>query len=207
MRGKLIAIEGIDRVGKSTLARRLAGFFESTKIPYILTREPGGTPLGEQIRHILLSTTSPTDLCLEAEVLLFLASRAQHVRQVISPALEQGIHVITDRFSLTTHAYQGAGGGLSPAATTIQKELMAVPSIDHLIVLDCDPREIAARSQQEEARLDRFESKSPDYFDRARAAFRSADGFCESRILIDASQPPDAVYEQAESWLMNAMYG
>ena len=112
MQRLLLTLEGIEGSGKSTQAQRLKAFLDSRGIPSILTREPGGSPLGERIREMIL-TPGKEPLTPEAEVLLFLAARAQHVRRIIGPALDKGEVVICDRFTDATLAYQGGNGTIS----------------------------------------------------------------------------------------------
>src|SRR5690606_685673 len=125
-----------------------------------------------------------------AEVLLFQAARAQHVAELIEPTLARGVNVLTDRYVFSTYAYQARAGGLLPLATTMRPELMVVPPIDHLIVLDCDAATAAQRLRIADRAPDRIERNSPEYFERAREAFKEACGLCESSILIDATQAP-----------------
>ena len=112
MRRLLLTLEGIEGSGKSTQAQRLKAFLDSRGIPAVLTREPGGSPLAERIRELVL-TPGEEPPAPEAELLLFLAARAQHVRRVIGPALERGEVVICDRFTDATLAYQGGGRSMS----------------------------------------------------------------------------------------------
>src|SRR5258706_13306210 len=108
-RGKLITLEGIDGAGKSSHVAGIADFLRKRGKDVVVTREPGGTPLGEKLRTVLLSQT----LSIDTETLLVFAARREHVVQVIAPALERGRWVVSDRFTDATYAYQGAGGGMA----------------------------------------------------------------------------------------------
>ena len=114
-RGLFITFEGSEGCGKSTQVKRLAGRLEAQGIPFLLTREPGGTPIGEKIRELLQFAPESAAMRPETELLLFEASRSQLVREVIEPALARGLHVVSDRFFDSTTVYQGAARRLDPA--------------------------------------------------------------------------------------------
>ena len=122
MSGVFIALEGIDGSGKSTIARRLVAELQGAGRVAVLTREPGGTAIGEQIRTVLLGQASASMLP-ETEMLLFAAARAQHVGEVIRPALAQGLIVVTDRFSDSSLAYQWGARGLAKRDVSLAQEL------------------------------------------------------------------------------------
>ena len=109
-RGMFISLDGIDGAGKTTHLQAIQAWFVAQDLPFVMTREPGGTPLGESLRALLLDPA--TDISNETECLLMFAARQQHLQDVIEPALAQGIHVISDRFTDATFAYQGGGRGL-----------------------------------------------------------------------------------------------
>lgn len=139
-RGRFIVLEGVEASGKSTHAVRLAA-----ELGALLTREPGGTPLGERLRALVLDPGSPP-VSARAEALLMLAARAQHVEEVIRPALNHGRDVVCDRFSASTIAYQGHGRGLDPIELARLSEWAAAGiAPDRVILLDVAPHEVARR--------------------------------------------------------------
>ena len=164
MRGRLIALEGGEACGKSTQAARLA-----TAIGAVLTREPGGTRFGEQIRALLLDEAGPS-LVPRAEALLMAAARAQHVAEVIRPALEAGRDVVTDRYAHSSLAYQGHGRRL-PVSEVAQLSTWATEDLwpDLVILLDL-PGDVA--SQRRGASADRFESEGEEFHRRVRQGYR-----------------------------------
>ena len=164
MRGRLIALEGGEACGKSTQAARLA-----TAIGAVLTREPGGTRSGEQIRALLLDEAGPS-LVPRAEALLMAAARAQHVAEVIRPALEAGRDVVTDRYAHSSLAYQGHGRRL-PVSEVAQLSTWATEDLwpDLVILLDL-PGDVA--SQRRGASADRFESEGEEFHRRVRQGYR-----------------------------------
>jgi dTMP kinase len=189
-RGRFIAFEGGEGCGKSTQARRLADALDA-----LLTREPGGTPVGSDLREILLSPAT-MGLASRCEALLMAADRAQHVHEVVGPALASGRHVVTDRFAGSSIAYQGYGRGLDPDEVR-RLSRWACDGIwpDLVVLLDLAPAVAAARV-----------GPSPDRFEDESAAFhaRVADGFRaqaaadpEGWVVVDASgtiaQVADAV--------------
>src|ERR1700757_2361717 len=155
-----ITFEGSEGSGKSTQAKRLAAHFQRCGVPYILTREPGGTPIGESIRDLLQFAPHNSNMTPETELLLFQASRSQLVREVITPALERGMWVIADRFFDSTTVYQGAARKLD---REIIERLNAfsvgdcVPDIT--FVLDVDAATAASR-MQEPRKADRMEQQA-----------------------------------------------
>jgi len=194
-RGRFIVLEGIEGVGKTTQARQL--FERLSQVlpkPPFLTREPGGTPLAEQVRQIVLHQSSDEYLCAEAELLLMMASRLQHWRQVIQPKLEQGEWVICDRFIGSSLAYQGAGRGLSQ--TMIQDLHTALdPTMvpDQVILLDLTVAESRDRLKNRALSQDRMEANNDDFFHKARQAFLTAAQAHNNYAVIQANQKPAAV--------------
>jgi dTMP kinase len=183
--GKLITLEGVDGAGKSTHIEFIADRLRAQGRTVLVTREPGGTPLAERLRELLLN--EPMDAL--AETLLMFAARADHVRQLIRPALEAGSWVVCDRFSDATAAYQGAGKGI--AMDLIQQLAEAThPGLrpDRTLVFDC-PYDIARqRLNATGRRLDRFEREDRQFFERVREAYLARSAAEPGRIrLIDAS--------------------
>lgn len=192
-KGKFITIEGVEGVGKSTNIEHLQSLFDERNIKYILTREPGGTLLGERIRELLLSISDET-LDVTAELLLVFAARAQHVQKVIRPALEKGMWVLCDRFTDATFAYQGAGRGIDEAAISMLQTLVQHSlRPDLTIILDLDPVIGMQRAVQRGA-LDRFEQEKLDFFERVRAGYLAIAAAEPHRCaVVDASRSLPAV--------------
>lgn len=191
--GKFITLEGTEGVGKSTNLTYIAKWLEAQGIEVVITREPGGTPMAEEIRELLLSKRNekvdPT-----AELLLIFAARAQHLTQVIRPALARGAWVLSDRFTDATYAYQGAGRGLNRSTietleTLVQGELRP----DLTLVLDIDV-ELGLTRAAARAELDRFESEAIPFFEKVRKAYcEQAKAAPERYALINAGQTLEEV--------------
>ena len=179
----------------------------------VLTREPGGTPLAERIRELLLGERSgpgegreQEPLAAETELLLMFAARAQHVRQVIAPALQRGAWVVSDRFTDSSYAYQGDGRGLDAAwIADLERRVVGLrPGLT--LLLDLDVREGRARASGRDLWPDRIESEQDDFFERVRAGFRRRAAAEPERFrLVDASRSPSevgrAVAEAVDAWL------
>ena len=199
--GKFITLEGVEGVGKSTNMAVIEGWLSRRQIPYQKTREPGGTPLAESIRELLLQ---PREEAFDntAELLLVFAARAQHLRHKILPALQCGQWVLSDRFTDATYAYQGGGRGL-PMATIALLEQLVQEGLkpDLTIVLDL-PVEIGLRRAAQRSDKDRFEQEQADFFQRVRGAYlqRVAQDPARYRV-VDASQELIQVQAQIESIL------
>lgn len=192
-RGSFITIEGGEGVGKSTNIACVENFLKSRSIPFIKTREPGGTPLAEELRGILLAPREE-NVCEKTELLLMFAARAQHLQQVILPALEQGTWVICDRFTDATYAYQGGGRGLSLATIGILEELVQDGlQPDLTLLLDVDVQTGLARLDARPD-TDRFEREQTAFFEAVRAMYRQRAQQDPRRFrVIDASQALEAV--------------
>ena len=192
-RGRFITFEGIDGAGKSSHLQKLADFLRQRGLNVVTSREPGGTPLGEQLRQLLLSEA----MHLETEALLMFAARREHLAQVIVPALARGDWVICDRFSDATYAYQSGGRGLDREKFA-QLETWVHPQLQPDLTLLFDlPVDLATRRIAAQARaLDRFEVERKDFHDRVRRAYLERAATAPQRIrIIDTNQPPDAVAE------------
>ncbi len=194
MRGRFIVVEGVDASGKSTLAARLAEAM-SPRRRVLLTREPGGTRIGEGIRKILLDARH-SGMTPLTELLLYMASRAQLVEQEIRPALRRGIHVVCDRYYYSTAAYQGAAGGLGAGRVIeIAEKVCGFEKPDLVLVLDLPPRIARARKGN---RNDRVEGKGLSYQDRVRRGFLDMARRDRRRFrVIDARRTADDVFLQA----------
>ena len=200
VRGRFITFEGGEGCGKSTQVRRLKEALEREGIEVVLTREPGGTWLSEEIRHLIKdqATDAPCD---RSELLLFLAARAQLVRNVIRPALEAGKWVVSDRFSDSTLAYQGYGRGL-PLDILRTANDFACDGLkpDLTLLLDVAPETAAARMRGREAATnttaDRIERAGDAFHARLRIGFAELAKAEPGRIVtIDANGTPDEVWE------------
>ena len=200
-RGRFVTFEGGEGCGKSTQVRRLKESLEADGVEVVLTREPGGTPLAEEIRR-LIKDPSADPPCDRSERLLFLAARAQLVRNVIRPALAAGKWVVSDRFSDSTLAYQGYGRGLSLAFIASADEF-ACEGLrpDLTILLDVRPETAAARLRGREAAThtaaDRIERAGEEFHARLRKGFAALANAEPARILtVDANGTPDEVWEK-----------
>lgn len=199
-----ITIEGGEGSGKSTLIRALASYFEERGQTTLVTREPGGTLLGEKIRTLLLEA-SDHDVSPRAEVLLFLASRAEHVERVILPALKQGKVVLCDRFIDSTLAYQGFARGF-PIETLRTLSLFSSDNLepDKTLYLDISPDKglERARGAVKEEANDRIESETLGFHDKVRRGFLTLADLYPNRIrVLDATLPPEEVFEHAKRYL------
>jgi len=193
-RGLFITLEGGEGAGKSTQAQRLAAHLRRLGRPAVATREPGGSPGAEAIRALLVK--GETDRwSATAETLLMYAARIDHVERVIAPALARGDVVICDRFTDSTRAYQGAGGGANPALIeALEREVRALCWPDLTLVFDLDPAEGLARASGRAGAETRFEAKGVAFHERLRAAFLAiAEAEPDRCRLIDAAAAPDAV--------------
>ena len=200
-RGKFITFEGGEGCGKSTQVKRLKEALEQEGVEILLTREPGGTWLSEEIRHLIKDqeTDAPCD---RAELLLFLAARAQLVNNVIRPALEKGVWVISDRFSDSTIAYQGYGRGLPLDAIRLTNDF-ACDGLkpDLTFLLDVSPEVSLERMHRRESATntsaDRIEKAGDDFHARLRGGFAAlAKAEPERIVTIDANGTPDEVWNQ-----------
>jgi dTMP kinase len=200
-RGKFLTIEGTEGVGKSTNLAFVADWLRARGIEVIVTREPGGTPLAEEIRSLLLSKRDePVDEA--AELLLVFAARAQHLAQVIKPAMARGAWVLSDRFTDATYAYQGGGRGLSKS-TIEQLEQLVQGDLrpDLTLILDIDV-ELGLNRARQRGELDRFESETIGFFEQVRAAYRQRAVVAPERYaLVDAAQTLDAVQADIDKLL------
>lgn len=188
-RGLFLTLEGVEGVGKSTNIEYITQYLERRGIEYVLTREPGGTALAEEIRDLLLAVHEEPMSEL-TELLLVFAARAQHLDKVIQPALSKGKWVVCDRFTDATFAYQGAGRGLS-AETIDQLQLLVQGELrpDLTLILDLDP-EIGLARAGNRGELDRFELEQQSFFRHVRQGYLDiAQAEPERCKVIDASKP------------------
>ena len=205
MRGQFITLEGGEGVGKSTNLAVVTQWLQQRKIDFIVTREPGGTPLAEEIRQLLLSPRQE-QVSERAELLMMFAARAQHIATVIEPALAAGRWVLCDRFTDATHAYQGGGRGVSTALINQLQDLVHGELTPNLtLLLDLPVEEGMARAGQRGA-LDRFEQEELSFFNRVRQRYLELAAEQPQRFrVIDASQPLATVGEQINAELDSAL--
>ncbi|HET7359619.1 MAG TPA: dTMP kinase, partial [Rhodanobacteraceae bacterium] len=193
-RGRLITLEGGEGAGKSTLLEGLRAHLAARGIEPVLTREPGGTPFGENVRALVLDAAMHGQVCAEAELLLMFAARAQLVREVLRPALDAGRWILCDRFTDASYAYQGGGRG-QPAARIADLERWAadalVPDLTLLLDLAVDTGRARAAGRGD---ADRIEGEGDGFFERVRATYRARAAAEPARFrVIDATQPAPAV--------------
>jgi dTMP kinase len=196
----LITFEGSEGSGKSTQADRLAVHFQRCGIPCILTREPGGTPIGETIRELLQFAPHNSTMTAETELLLFAASRSQLVREVIRPALKRGTCVIADRFFDSTTAYQGAARKLDRQMIERLNTFAVGDCLpDITFVLDVDAATAMSRMQHAPRKADRMEQQAAEFYERVREGYREIAARDPGRIvLIDGSRDADEI--ENEIW-------
>ena len=204
---KFITFEGVDGAGKSTHLAWFAGALRQRGFDVVVTREPGGTPLGEQLREILLNQP----MGIGTEALLMFAARLEHIEQVIKPALRAGKWVISDRFSDASFAYQGGGRGLDWDKLS-QLEQWVHPDLQPDLTLFFDvPVEVARqrlrisdRAGANNVSLDRFEKEQADFFERVRAGYHKRVQQNPQRyVVIDAAQTLESVKHELEVIISN----
>jgi dTMP kinase len=193
--GKFITLEGIDGAGKSTHLAWLREALEQRGHEVVVTREPGGTPLGETLRGLLLNH----HMHLETEALLMFASRREHLAEVIVPALQQGKWVISDRFTDASFAYQGGGRGIDEARLRILEDWVQQGLQPDLTLLFDVPLEVARQRLSTNASLDRFEQEQQDFFQRVREAYlRRAAQFPDRIRVIDSARSLPVIRAELE---------
>lgn len=191
-RGRFIVVEGAEGVGKSTQAVRLLAFLRSHGIRAELTREPGGTAVGEGIRELVLGSGEP--IPRETELLLILAARAAFVRQRVEPALAGGTWVVSDRFDLSTFAYQGHGRGIDlDWIDRVNHYVTSGLTPDLYLVLDLPVREGIGRLERQNRPLDRIESETRGFLGDVRRGYVELAGSVERAELVSASGGPAEV--------------
>jgi len=193
-RGLFITFEGSEGCGKSTQVKRLAARLDNANVPCLLTREPGGTEIGETIRELLQFAPHNLPMTPETELLLFEASRSQLVREKIKPALELGTCVIADRFFDSTIVYQGAARKLDRQFVEQLNRFAVGDCIpDITFVLDID-KETAQARMQGPRRPDRMEQQPEEFYERVRTAYRELAGHESKRIvLVDGGGSPESI--------------
>jgi dTMP kinase len=205
MRGSFLTIEGGEGAGKSTMMDRVAAWLESGGRQVVRTREPGGTELAEKLREILLDKTN-TGLSDQAELLLVFASRAQHLAELIRPALQRGDTVLCDRFTDATWAYQGGGRGVPAGDIAVLERLVHGDLQPDLTLLLDLPVAQGLQRASRRSESDRFEEESLGFFERVREAYlRRAAAAPQRFVVIDASGGVEQVWERVEAALKQRM--
>jgi dTMP kinase len=194
--GKFITLEGVEGVGKTTNLTYIQSWLESHDIPLVITREPGGTELGEDIRKLLLGHAHD-GMSGDTELLLMFAARAEHLDKIILPALQRGDWVLCDRFTDATYAYQGGGRGIdrhriAAMEQWVQRDLRP----DLTILLDL-PVDIGLQRAGERSEPDRFEKEHRQFFEKVRDTYLELVSISPERYrIIDASVPLEQVQQQ-----------
>jgi dTMP kinase len=205
--GLFITFEGIDGCGKSTLLEELSRWLTERSIPHIRTREPGGTPLGESVRRLLLDPASAGAICAEAEVLLYTASRAQLLQEVIVPALNKGWWVLSDRYIDATLAYQGYGRGLDAARLRPLQEWATQGLVPNkTVLLDCPVDVALQRIRGRNATLDRIELENRLFHERVRSGYLELASLEPERfVVLDGGRPLPAVLEDFRNLFLDPL--
>lgn len=193
MQGRFITFEGIDGAGKSTQIEVIHQAIKARGIEVVRTREPGGTPLSEKIRELLLTESMQP----ETETLLFFASRAEHIARVIRPAMARGAWVLSDRFTDATYAYQVGGRGFSAEKVeALEAWTHGGFQPDLTVLFDIEPQ-VAAERLAKARQLDRFEKESLDFFTRVREAYLTrARQYPERFLIINSMRDKDVVSDE-----------
>ena len=200
-KGRFITVEGSEGVGKSTNMEFIVNDLRARGKTVVMTREPGGTPVAEQIRTVLLQTEvgSMSNHC---ELLLMFAARADHLERIIRPALERGEWVVCDRFIDATYAYQGGGRGMDEHKIGILERFVLHGTLPDLTILLDAPPEVSAARRHARGISDRFEAEEAEFFSRVRRKYRERAELDPSRIsLADASGSVDQVQAKLKTLL------
>ena len=193
-KGFMVVFDGSNGAGKTTVINEVEKYISSKGLDVVLTREPGGTRIGEKIRHIILDPSTP-EMCDMTELMLFGAGRSQHIQEKIKPALQAGKIVISDRFDAATFSFQHYARGIDLASIKKINDLaLAGFQPDMNIILDLDPIEGLKRVKSRGEGLDRLEDEKLDFLIKARNGYLTqAKAQPERFVIIDASQSKDAV--------------
>lgn len=202
-RGRFITLEGVDGAGKSTHAGWLVEAIRAAGHAVLATREPGGTPIGEMLRELVLHQP----MRLETETLIMFAARCEHLHTVIEPALARGMWVVCDRFTDATYAYQGGGRELGAAPVAALEAWIGAPQPDRTWLFDV-PLDVARARLARSRDPDRFEREEGVFFERVRAAYHARAQAHPRRVhVVDGSQPLAAVRARLESELAQLLAG
>ena len=198
MQGKFITLEGIEGSGKSTNLETVKSILDQYKIDYVLTREPGGGPLGPHLRKLLLDKDQ--SISPSVEMLLMMADRKDHVDNLINPNLDKGIWVISDRYLDSTIAYQGGGRQLDINLITSLSASLKLPTPDFTLLFDL-PVDVALERAKERSELDRFEREPKDFHSRIRESYLELASTNHRIKTIDSSKDFESVSLQVENYL------
>ena len=198
MQGKFITLEGIEGSGKSTNLVTIKSILDQYKIDYVLTREPGGGPLGPHLRKLLLDKDQ--SISPSVEMLLMMADRRDHVDNLINPNLDKGIWVISDRYLDSTIAYQGGGRQLDIDLISSLSASLKLPTPDFTLLFDL-PVDVALERAKERSELDRFEREPKDFHSRIRESYLELASTNHRIKTIDSSKDFESVSLQVENYL------
>lgn len=206
MSGRFITLEGGEGVGKTTNISYIQSLLEQNNISVLLTREPGGTVLAENIRQLLLDKEQEA-IAEQTELLMMFAARAQHIKHVIKPALDKGEWVLCDRFTDATYAYQGGGRNIDLSTIQwLENFVQADLRPDLTLLLDA-PIQLGMQRAEQRGNLDRFESEKMAFFEKVRQAYLSiAEQQSERMKIIDATQSLESVQSQIKHVLSPFIY-
>ena len=201
MRGSFITLEGIEGSGKSTSLETITKTLSDHNINFILTKEPGGGPLGQDLRTLLLDKSSR--ISPDTELLLMMADRKDHIDNYVMPNLEKGIWIISDRYLDSTYAYQGGGRQIETSKIDKLVSLLELPIPDLTILFDLAPS-IALQRAKKRSALDRFESEPIDFHERIRSTYLSLSDLHSERFkLVDSSKEIIEVHDQVKKILLD----
>ena len=198
MQGKFITLEGIEGSGKSTNLKVVKTIFDQNQIDYVITREPGGGPLGPHLRKLLLDKDQ--SISPSVEMLLMMADRKDHVDNLIKPNLDKGVWVISDRYLDSTIAYQGGGRQLDINLITSLSATLKLPSPDFTLLFDL-PVDVALQRAEERSELDRFEREPKDFHSRIRDSYLELASDNHRIRTVDSSKDIESVSIQVEKYL------
>ena len=204
MRGRFITLEGVEGAGKSSQLEVVRRYLAERGVDVVMSREPGGTPLAEKIRELLLDPAYH-DMSNNTELLLMFAARAEHLQQVIQPALARGAWVVCDRFTDATFAYQGGGRGMDADwIEMLESRVQGALRPDLVLIFDLAPEEGARRIAAR--RSDRFEQEAMAFFHRVRDAYLArAQRWPDRYRVIDAARAPEQVSDEVRVALAQLM--
>ena len=197
MQGKFITLEGIEGSGKSTSLETITDYLDNLNIEFIVTKEPGGGPLGRDLRKILLDKQSV--ITPEVELLLMMADRKDHLDNLVLPNLQNGVWIISDRYLDSSYAYQGGGRQIDTSKIDLLTKLLNLPMPDLTLLFDLSP-EMALERAKKRSELDRFESEPLAFHARIRDAYKMLAQQDPNRfVLIDATKNLESVQRQVQN--------